>query len=83
MAHLNIKKCKNYKFKSNFLVILARPGDNFTNILRAAFMRTDPKSATKGSQLKQLFALFGSVPVKAARKHVDEIDPCSYSKKNY
>ena len=29
----------------------------------------------KGSQLKQLFALWGSAGVKAAPKHVDEIDP--------
>ena len=31
--------------------------------------------AQKDSQLKQLFALLGSARVKAARKHVDEIDP--------
>ena len=29
----------------------------------------------KDSQLKQLFALLGSVSVKAAHKHVDEIEP--------
>ena len=29
----------------------------------------------KDSQLKQLFALSGTVRVKAAGKHVDEIDP--------
>ena len=33
--------------------------------------------AQKDSQLKQLFALLGSMSVKAARKHVDEIDPMS------
>ena len=29
----------------------------------------------KGSQVKQLFALLGSAGLKAARKHIDEIDP--------
>ena len=43
----------------------------------ATFMHTDPKSAKKDSQLKQLFALLGSGDVKAAHKHVDEIDPWS------
>ena len=47
---------------------------NFTNILRAAFMQADPKIAKK-SQVKQLFALSGSASVKAARNHVDNIDP--------
>ena len=31
---------------------------NFTNILRAAFTRKDPKSAKKDSQVKQLFLRF-------------------------
>ena len=51
------------------------PGVNFTNIFNAAFMRTDPKSTKKDSQLKWPFLLSGSVGVKAAPKHVDEIDP--------
>ena len=51
-------------------------GVNFTNILPAAFTNADPKSA-KDSQLKQLFGLLGSVCVKAACKHVNEIDPGS------
>ena len=50
------------------------PDLNFTNILRAAFTHIDPK---KDSQLKQLFAFLGSAGVKAAQKHVDEIDPRS------
>ena len=52
-------------------------GVNFTDILRAAFTRADPKIAKKDSQLKQLFALLGSAGVKAVLKHVDEIDPRS------
>ena len=55
-----------YKYYSN-------PGVNFTNILWAAFMRADPKSAKK--TVKQLFALLGSVHLKAACENIDEIDP--------
>ena len=50
------------------------PGVSFINILHAAFTCADPKSA-KNSQVKQLFALLGSVHVKAVRKKGDEIDP--------
>jgi len=41
-------------------------GVNFINILRAAFTHVDPESAKK---------LLGSTHVKAARKHVGEIEP--------
>ena len=44
------------------------------NIWRTAFMHADPKQK-KDSQVKLLFALLVSVLVKAARKHIDEIDP--------
>ena len=54
---------------------LCSAGVNFTIILRAAFTRKDPNTAKKGSPVKQLFALSGPGSVKAARKHVDEIDP--------
>ena len=54
--------------------------EQFTNILRAAFTHADPKSAKKDSQLNQLFALFGSASIKAAHKHVDEIDPWSHKR---
>ena len=33
------------------------------------------RQAQKDSQVKQLFALLGSVRLKALRKHIDEIDP--------
>ena len=59
----------HFSFYSN------KPGINFTIILQAAFTHADPKSAKKDSQVKQLFALLGSASVKAACKHVDEIDP--------
>ena len=52
------------------LVKLTQPRVNFTNILQAAFTRTDPKSAKKDSQVTQLFVLLGSALVKAAHKHV-------------
>ena len=42
--------------------------------LHEAFKPADPKRAKKDSQIKQFFALLGSAGVKAARKHVDEID---------
>ena len=50
-------------------------GVNFTNILGAAFTCADPKSAKKLLNLTVFFALLGSAHVKAAHKHVDEIDP--------
>ena len=43
-----------------------------------SFYGRKPQKHKKDSQIKQLFALFallGSEGVKAARKHVDEIDP--------
>ena len=50
-------------------------GVNFTNILRAAFTCADPESTIKLLNLTVFFALLGSAQVKAACKHVDEIDP--------
>ena len=41
----------------------------------AQLLRTQVPKAQKDSQLKQLFALSGSACVKAARKHVNKIDP--------
>ena len=49
-----------------------RTGVNFTNILQAAFTLADPKSALKSSSFLRFRDLRG---VKAAHKHVDEIDP--------
>ena len=50
-------------------------GVNFINILRAAFMPADPKSAKKDSQVNQLFALLGSVSVKAAHRTLMILNP--------
>jgi len=41
---------------------------NFTNVLRNAFTRADPKSAKKADGLTVFFALLGSVHVQAVRK---------------
>ena len=46
----------------------------YTQLLRAQI----PK-AQKDTQLKQLFVLSGSAPVKAECKHIDEIDPSTQS----
>jgi len=43
--------------------------------LREAFTCIDPKSANRHWSLDCLFALLGSVHVKASRKHVGEINP--------
>jgi len=42
---------------------------------RAAFMGADPKSVKIQSSLQYLFALLGYTCIKAACKHVGEIDP--------
>ncbi len=47
---------------------------NFTYILQAAFMQTDPKSTKRHWWLDCLFALLGSAPIKVARKNVGEIE---------
>ena len=41
----------------------------------SSFYARKSQKCKKDSQLKQFFALSGSVGVKAACKHVDEIDP--------
>ena len=44
-------------------------------------LRPQSPKAQKDSQLMQLFALSGSAGVKAAQKHVDEMDPFSSAMK--
>ena len=48
---------------------------NFINVFTSSFYACRPQKLKKDSQLMQLFALSGSALVKAACKHVDEIDP--------
>jgi len=55
------------------------PEVNFTNILQAAFMRADPKSAKKLLNWTVFFALLGSGQVKT----VGEIDPRSQFHLNF
>ena len=61
----SIKKMDGFDEKQNSRKLISgrkakeRPEVNITNILQAAFMCADPKSAKKGSQLKQLFVLWG------------------------
>jgi len=43
-------------------------GVNFINVLRAAFILADPKSAKRQSSCQSFFALMGSAPVKATRR---------------
>ncbi len=58
------------------------PGLNFINILRTAFMRVEPKSVKKDSQVVSLNKLLGSTSVKAERKYVGEIEPMSQKGRN-
>ena len=55
--------------------IVIPTGSNFTNILGAAFTPADPKCAKMPVNSSNFFLFSGSAGVKAASKHVDEIDP--------
>ncbi len=52
-------------------------GVDFINILQAAIMSLDAKSANKDYQVISQFALLESTDVKAACKQVGEINPRS------
>ncbi len=56
---------------------LSLPEVNFTNILWALFTCEEPKSTERHEWLDYLFALLGSACIKAARKHIGEMDPRS------
>ena len=56
-------------------IFLCRPGVNFTNILQAAFMHADPKSAIKLLNLTVFFALLGSARIKAAHRTLVKMTP--------
>ena len=51
------------------------PGFNFTNVLRAAFTRANPKSAKKTVKLSSFFALLGSTSAKAAHRTLVKLTP--------
>ena len=53
------------------------PGVNFTNSLRAAFTRADPKSAIKLLNLTVFFVLLGSSSIKDARRMLMKLTPGS------
>jgi len=59
-------------------------GVDFTNILHKTFTSVDPKSAKKDSQVISHFGLLESMRIKAAWKHVGEIEPSNifYGKGN-
>ena len=68
---------KMHEVRKKLFYHLQPPGGvNFTNILQATFTGGDPKSANKLLNLTVFCALLGSAGIKAARKHVGEIDPC-------
>jgi len=50
-------------------------GVNFTNVLRAALKRADPKSIKRYYQLDLIFMLLGSTHVKTVQTHVGEMNP--------
>ena len=50
------------------------PVVNFTTFYEQLLREQIPKGQ-KNIEINQLFALLGSARVKAARKHIDEIDP--------
>ena len=54
--------------QQQLLLLWNRPGVDITNILRAAFMRADPKTAKKTVKLSGFIALLGSARVKDARR---------------
>ena len=60
--------------KTKFALVIIS-GVNFTNVLRAAFMRADPKSAIKLLNLTVFFALLGSARIKAARRTLVKLTP--------
>ena len=53
----------------------SKAGVNFANILQAAFVREDPKSAIKLLNLTVFFAFLGSERVKAALRMLVKLTP--------
>jgi len=57
------------------LVRLGTTGVNFINVLQAAFVLADPKSAKETVKLSVFFALLGSALAKAAHKTLVKLTP--------
>ncbi len=55
--------------------IRKKTGFNFTNVLQAAFMCTDPESTNKTAKLSVFFALSGSAGAKAPCRMLMELAP--------
>ncbi len=74
VTHVRRKRHLWEKFVRKMLMKLT-PGVNYINVLRAAFACTDPKRAKRHWWLDCHYAvILGSAFVKAAHKHVGEID---------
>ncbi len=55
---------------------LQRPGVNFINVLRTAFVLVEPESIRTQSSCQYLFALLGSASVKAVYRMLKKSTPC-------
>ena len=69
-------RMKSYWILTQFHFSIFCCGVNCTNVKQVAFLRAVPKSTKKHLWLDSLFALWGSLQVKAGSKHVGDIDPC-------
>jgi len=69
------RKKTTKKLSLIILLFTKLPSVNFINILWAAFMPPDTKSAKKTVKLSSFFALLGSLSVKAARRTLVKLTP--------
>ena len=68
---------KNWKSLLYFTLVFFVICGQFHQHFMRSFYACRSKKHQKDSQVKQLFAILGSACIKAARKHIDEIDPWS------
>jgi len=61
--------------QGSFITILRCPEVYFTNILRIAFTRTEPKSVKNTVKSSIFFCTFGICTSKSSVKNAGEIDP--------
>ena len=62
-------------FSENKSIFLTENRGQFHQRVYVQLLHAQIPKAQKDSQVKQLFALSGSLRIKAVPKHVDEIDP--------